>query len=256
MCGPSDENASAGIESLPHPSEWPSRPVYLAADERVNVDGYGDNKQPLPLNKVIDFETNLFKGRFFLRLRHVKPRDVQDDIENHTAFFDGKKRFYQLVIQGQFKVDNLTFADVVCGAVYERQLKGVPHGIMGKLLKRLIEAASPGMIFDIFDDKQPKILSPLGRCQTMSVDLPGEEPTNFDNISENTILLGNFASKEERKKKLTKLLTASEIRIDMRHMYTFETYDDIVDFGTFHQHVKGGYIADLVLSLDGQSVSD
>lgn len=99
------------------------------------------------------------------------------------------------------------------------------------------------------------MLSPLGRCQTISVDLPGKEPVDFDNITENTRLLGDFTSKEERKRKLTKPRTASEFRIDSRYIYTFETYDHMMDFGTFRQHIKNGYMVDLVPSLNGQSLS-
>ncbi|KAL7526548.1 hypothetical protein ACHAXR_001535 [Thalassiosira sp. AJA248-18] len=250
MCAPT---CATDIDALPHPSKWPHRPIYLVADDRVKVNGF-EAGQPLPLGKHVDFETDLFKGRFFLRLRHVKPHD--EDSDKSAAYFDGKKRFYQLVIQGKFKDGNLTFSDVVVGDVYERQLKGVPHGKLGRLMKRFVESISPGIIFDIFDDKQPKVLAPLGGCQTVSVDLPGQEPSNFDNLSENTTLLfGRFASKEERKNILSRPRTAAQYKVDTEHIYTFESYDHTMDFGTFHQHFYRGFKVDLVPSLDGQSLS-
>jgi len=238
--------------TLPRPSEWPHRPIFLAADDRIDVIGHKAG-QPLPIGRPISFETEFFKGRFYLRLRHVKTEN--DEPTEHAAYFDGKKRFYQLVIQGQFKDDNLTFNDVVLGDVYERPLKGIPHGRTGRLIKRFVESLSPGIIFDIFDDKQPKVLAPVGGCQTLSVDLLGQEPLDFDNLCENTKLLGDFSSKEERKKVLSKPKTSVQYKIDSGLVYTFEAYDHTFDFGTFHQHLYGGIKIDLVPILDGQSVS-
>lgn len=240
------------MDALPHPSKWPHRPVYLVADDRVELDGY-NSEGSLPLGKAIDFETDMFKGRFYLRLCHAKPHP--DDAEKHAAYFDGVKRFYQFVIQGQFKEEGLTLSDIVMGDVYERKLKGVPHGMTGKLLKKFVEALTPGIIFDIFDDKQPKVLAPMGGCQTMSVNLPREEPTDFDKIEENTALLGKFASKEERAKILSKPKTAAGYEINTGHVYTLEAYDHTMDFGTFHQHFGSYATVDLIPSLDGQTLS-
>ena len=254
MCGPT-ASRTVDIDALPHPSEWPNRPIFLGADDRVvKVNGY-DIGQSLPLGKAIEFETDLFKGCFYLRLESITPDD-ENDLEMHTAYFNGRKRFYQFVIQGQFKENNLTFEDVVFGDFYDRPLKGIPHGRLGKLLKKFMEAISPGIIFDIFDDKQPKVLAPLGSHQTISVDLPGQQPTDFENIIENTTLLGNFGSREERRKILSKPKYAQKYPISTEHVYTIEGYDHTMDFGTFHQVFIGGIKKqDLVPSLDGQALS-
>ena len=209
MCAPTAaEDSRSG---LPHPSTWPHRPVYLTADDRVHVSGC-EAGQSLPLGTAIEFESDIFKGIFFLRLRGIKPGT---SATSQAAYFDGKKRFYQLVVQGQFKDDRLTFADIVLGDVYQRRLKYIPHGRTGRLVRRFVEAMSPGIIFDIFSD-QPKVLAPVGGCQTVSVDLPGEEPKNFDTIEENTELLGEFSSKNERRKVLSRPTTA-EAMVRLRH---------------------------------------
>lgn len=222
---------------LPHPSKWNNRPIFLSADDRVKVKNYGAG-QSLPLNKPIAFETELFVGTFFLRLKNVKPEIGDPNAKKHTSYFGGgRKRLYQLVIQGRFKESKLTFADIVIGDVYKRPLKGLPTGKLGYLIKRFVEGVSPGIMFDIFDSKMPKVLAPMGGCQTLSVDLPGEEPTDFDNLEENTSLLGKFRSKDERKKFLSKLKTAEGYRISPNHVYTFEMYDDMMDFGEFRQQV-------------------
>lgn len=236
-------------DALPHPSEWPNRPVYLAADDGVELNGRNSGVEPLPLGKPVAFETDTFKGLFYLRLRAIP-----DDSKKHAAYFDATKRFYQFVVQGQFKEEGLDLSDIVLGDVYERKLKRVPHGHVGRMVKNFYEAMSPGMIFDIFDDKQPKVLAPMGGCQTMRVDLPGQEPADFDNLQENTALLGKFGSREERRKVLSKPETAAEYKINTSHVYTMESYDDKMDFGTFHQHM--GYTTiDMVPILDGQCLS-
>lgn len=162
------------------------------ADDGVQTshDGKG-----LPFGESISFETDSFKGKFFLRLRNGNG-------VSHSPYFDGKTCLYQLVIQGQFKIDSLTFADLMLGDIYDRPLKGVPsrRSMMGKMIKRFVEGMSPGVIFDIFHDKQPMVLAPIGSCQTMTVDLPGDEPSDFDEIKESTALLGYFGSGDRRRK--------------------------------------------------------
>lgn len=217
------------------------------ADDGVQTshDGKG-----LPFGESISFETDSFKGKFFLRLRNGNG-------VSHSPYFDGKTCLYQLVIQGQFKIDSLTFADLMLGDIYDRPLKGVPsrRSMMGKMIKRFVEGMSPGVIFDIFHDKQPMVLAPIGSCQTMTVDLPGDEPSDFDEIKESTALLGYFGSGDRRRKILSKPTSAAEFKINKDHVYTFEILDHTMDFGTFHQHLMGGMKVDLIPSLDGQSVS-
>lgn len=251
MCGPTP--AKDLTASLPHPNEWPHKPVCLIAGEQVGLNDH-EPDQPLPLGKKIEFETDMFKGSFFLRLKHVDP--LNEVAENHEAYFGGKKRFYQVVIQGQFKEEGLAFSDIVLGDVYERPFKMNPmaRGKAGKIFIRFMEALSPGIIFDIFDDK-PKVLAPIGGCQTLCVDLPGQEPTNFDNLVENSSLLGEFGSSDKRRKKLSKPKIAKDYKINTGHVYTFEAYDHSMDFGSFHQTVMGGLKIDLVPSLNGQSMA-
>lgn len=243
------------LPSLPDPSKWPTRPIYLVAEDGVKVNSYDD--MALPLGKMIDFETDFFKGSFFLRLRDINPHiDDPEKYAEHSAYFDGKKRLYQLVIQGRFKDDNLMFSDVVLGDVYDKPMKGVPTGRTFRLIKKFVEAITPGMIFDIGNEVQPKVLAPIGGAQTLSVDLPGEEPSDFGNIIESTNLLGKFDSTGKRRKRLCNPKTAAEYKINTQHVYTFEVYDHTMDFGNFYQHLMFGLTKiDLVPSLDGQSLS-
>ncbi len=229
------------------PPQW-QNPVYLTADDGVQTSHDG---KALPFGESISFETDHFKGKFFLRLRN----DVTAVAS--SPYFDGKRRLYQLVIQGQFKMDDIALSDIVLGQVYDRSLKGVPSGrsMMGKMIKRFVEGISPGVIFDIFHEKQPMVLAPIGSCQTMRVDIPGEEPSDFDEIKESTALLGYLGSGDRRRKILSKPTSAAEFKINKDHVYTFEILDHIMDYETFHQHLMGGMKVDLIPSLDGQNAS-
>lgn len=214
-----------------------------------------DAGQALPLGVPVEFETDMFIGRILCRIRDSKPRE--EDSERHAAYFEGKKRFYHAVVQGQFKDENLTFSDLVFGEVYSKPLKGVPRGVMGKLYKKVNEAMCPGAVFDL-DSDTPTVLAPAGGCQKMSIDLPGQEPdiAELDSVVENTALLGEvFESEAKRRKYLSKPSNAAKYKINTEQVYTFEVYDHTMNYGTFHQHMGAGFKIDMVPSLNGQAMS-
>lgn len=257
MCrGPMASVRASDMAVFPHPSTWPTRPVYLVAEDGVDIDALEDGA-PLPLGRRVRFETPAFSGTFFLRLRDNNPHPVGSFEHNaHVAYFAGRKRLYQLVVQGRFKERGLAFSDVVLGDVYDRPMKGVPSGRLFRAIKKVVESITPGMVFDIGDRRRPKVLAPIGGAQTMRVDLPGQEPAEYSNIVESTGLLGAFDSAEERRKRLGNPTTARQYRIDPGHVYTFEVYDSTMDFGNYYQHIMMGLTKiDLVRSLDGQSLS-
>jgi len=217
------------------------------------VKGDSDRRH-LPLGRKIEFETDFFKGYYYFRLRNIKPKD--DDAKGHESYFQGKKRFYQLVVQGRFKdcMNNLTFADLFTGDVYEKPLEGLPRGVFYRAFKRFMESLEHGLVFDAGAEK-PKVLAPIGGCQTLRVDLPGQEPSDFEHLVEDTALLGSFGSVKERKKALSKPETARGYKIDPNYVYTAEVYDHTTDYATFNQYLGGKVKVDLVPSLAGQNLS-
>ena len=93
------------------------------------------------------------------------------------------------------------------------------------------------------------------RNSLATMDPPGREPADYGDLAESTGLLSAFGSPEKRWKSLGDPRTASKYRIDPRHVYTFEVYDEAMDFGNYYQHIMMGMTKiDLVNSLDGQSV--
>ncbi|EJK66581.1 hypothetical protein THAOC_12491 [Thalassiosira oceanica] len=228
----------------------PAAATVVSAGDGVAIEGFPPEK--IPLGEKVPFDTEVFQGVFYLRLRNAP--SPNEDVDRHSAYFDGKKRFFQCVVQGRFKRSGMNFSDIVLGGVFEKKMKGMPPAALFRAIRAFLETISPGIVFDIAADR-PKVLSPLGACQTMSVDLPGDEPTDFNNIVENNALLGTFASAGKRRKMLSKPKTAKGYKIDTDHVYTIECYDDTMDLATFHQVLFGGKMkVDLMPVLDGQSM--
>jgi hypothetical protein len=76
------------------------RPAYhFCAHPDVKTAAY-EAGEPLPLGVPIEFETDLFRGNFFCRLKPIGPHP---DDTGHKEYFEGKKRLYQVIVQGQFK---------------------------------------------------------------------------------------------------------------------------------------------------------
>lgn len=239
-------------------SEWPHHPVYFCSHPEVQTKDYKPG-EPLPLGAPVEFETDLFKGRIFVRLRPIESHP--DDLKHHAMYFEGKKRFWQLIVQGQFK-EELRMSDIKFGDFYEKPLRNLPRGILMKIMQRFIEAISPGVIMDVASDK-PKVLNAFGSAQIMRIDLPGNEPEItgvIGNVQEDTsLILGpEFASPkstQKRRKYLSHPKNAIKYRVSPEHVYTMELYDHTTNFGTYHQHALGNIKLDMVHSMNGQSLA-
>mmetsp|Transcript_29968 Transcript_29968/g.72389 ORF Transcript_29968/g.72389 Transcript_29968/m.72389 type:complete len:293 (+) Transcript_29968:112-990(+) len=259
MCNPTSKcTETVTASSLPDPSEWINRPLYITAGKGMQAsssDGTkADATSSLPLGEKIAFETDLFVGIFYLRLRDLTAPYANDaaQMSSHTAYFDGKKRFYQMVVQGKFKADDLTFADLCIGDVYDKPFVGVPKGRAMKLYEKFMETLSPGLIMDMTGDN-PTVLAPAGSAQTLRADAEGDEPTDFDALVDHLELIGDFGTK--RKKKLSNPKTARLYDVDPAYVYTFECYDHSMDFLNYSQVVFLGKKIDLLPSLNGQTMS-
>lgn len=249
----------SGPPPLKDTNEWPNGPAYLCAHPEVRTKDY-EPGEALPLGAPVHFESDLFKGSVFLRLR---PNETNpDDKAAHTAYFHKKKRLWQVVVQGQFK-EEIDLSDLLLGDFYEKPMVGIPKGSIMKVYQKFMEAISPGIVMDMISDK-PKILTPFGaNTQTMRVDLPGNEPeitAAAGNMQEDaSLLLGKeFSSKtssKSRRKYLSKPKNSSKYKVNPAHVYTFEMYDHSMNFGTYHQHVFGNYKIDMVDSMNGQALA-
>jgi len=216
--------------TIPHFDQWRHRPVFLKASEDTKVSGIADN-ETLPLGVPFEFETPLFKGRMLVRLRHAN----SDDSEKHENYFSGRKRIMQTVVQGKFKKP-VSMAELYVGSVFREPIRLVPPPSVLGLMQALISRTAPGVLLDLAS-KQPKVVNLFaGSAQTMSIDVPGEEPDmTAVEIPEN---LGNrlgkvFKSTKHRKRVLSTPKKAERYQFDTEHVYTLHTYDDTMDYGNY-----------------------
>jgi hypothetical protein len=212
------------------------------------------NSTSLPLNTVIPFETQHFKGKIFFRIRKR-----QEDDEYFLK--DGRQRLYQVVVQGQFTTP-VKFSDVYIGAKYDRPFEGIPlrDSFLLQKIQHFIQRINPGMIFDISANR-PKIMTPIGSCQKFSINEPGREPDLLSDdclrngITENTTMIGSFTSIQERRTQLSDPDQAKNYQFDPSLVYTFEIYDHTINFATYKQHFSKFVKIDLSNKLNGQPLS-
>jgi hypothetical protein len=209
------------IQELPTAASWHHRPVFFATGDKTTT---SCDSQQLPIDEQVDFEGELFKGRILMRIRGASNT-------NSNAYFKGKKRTKQIVIQGRFK-ERISCGDVWFGDSYEKPLN--MHSVARfavPIVKRLV----PGIVMDIASEK-PRIMVLLGsESRTLAIDNPGEEPDLKGDLLEDchTERLGRFKSTKHRRNVLRKPAKASKYFFDPKYVYTFQLYDDIIDISDF-----------------------
>lgn len=223
--------AATKKDAIPGVKHWPHRPIYLKASGETEVFGIPED-EALPLGVPFEFETPLFKGSMLVRLRNAKT----DDPEKHDAYFQGRNRVMQTVVQGRFK-KAVNMADVFVGSIFKEPMHLVPPPFFMRLLNALFQRVAPGAILD-FASKTPKVVTLYaGTAQTISVDAPGQEPDMtavelFENVS---LSFGDkFKSIKERKRKLSAPHKAAKYHFDTENVYTLQIYDDSMDYGTYN----------------------
>jgi Protein of unknown function (DUF1769) len=268
------------VGALPDPSCWPNGSVYIHAHRETVIktpDATHDQDNvttttttlssppphppPVPLGTVVEFESSLFVGRMILRLKNITQ---SDNPEGDRAYFDGRKRVTQFVVQGQFK-QALNMGDVYDGNQYEKPFDNVPK-IAESIMKKAMARIAPGMIMDLTSARPRVLVIQASSAQTMSINVPGDEPdiTSRDLMENTTLLNGSddgktdfltFASAAARKKYFSKPKNASKHAYDPNLVYTFEGYQDIIDLGTYQIHLPMGFNVDLAKSMNGQPLS-
>lgn len=240
--------------------DWPNRPAYLCAHPKVHTMEY-EVSDALPLGIPIEFESELFKGKIFIRLRPIESH--AESKADHSAYFDGNKKFWQCTVQGQFK-EQLNMSDIMVGDFYDKPMN-MPRGIVGgsfmKAYQKAMEILYPGLVMDFISD-EPKLLAPFGGVQIMRIDLPENQPnitSVIGGLQEDTSLLlgekfSTSCSAQKRKKYLSRPKDSSKYTVNPDHVYTFEMYDHSMCFGSYYQHIMGTKI-DLVKSMNAQPLA-
>ena len=156
---------------------WPHRPLFIKADPAgcggtLTVTGIDNNNDPCPIGKPFEFESELFKGKMFIRIRDLET-SAHPNLDKE--YFDGRKRNHQIVAQGQFKKE-IAANNIVHGAEFKLPLKLAPPAWLETLICKLFHKLSPGIRVK-FSGKSPFFLVNLpSSAQTLRADAKGSEP--------------------------------------------------------------------------------
>ena len=263
---------------LPAPETWPHRPLFLCADNDVlkvakedkgSDDACDDTEQTasLPIGTPFRIENDIFGGKVMVRIRNLHGDD---------AYFEGRKRKVQTVIQGQFK-KKISMDKVVAMQKFHKPLRTTRTA---RFLIRGAEAfltmLNPGVKIDLLAD-EPQLVSLLaGYTQVLRADRPGSEPSiDHPSLQEDTSLLFGVSSKsapssvaakktrapishvtrEKRRKLLSHPDSAAEHFFDTDLVYTFEMYEDLTDYVNFETDLGALGKCDIAAALGGQPYS-
>jgi Protein of unknown function (DUF1769) len=191
----------------------------------------------VPLGIPFAFESDLFHGKILIRLRTCKSQDPVA----HDAYFRGRQRVMQLVLQGKFR-RAINGGDLYCGGVFPRALRWPPPPFFQKLLNSLFHRIAPGAIVDLNGD-QPRVLSLLiGAAQTIHMAATEQEvpditavdlPDNMHEKYSGCLDWKCFKTIADRRRKLSLPTHARQLDFDTDHVYTIQSYDNHIDYGSF-----------------------
>ena len=173
------------------PEKWPQRPILLrpSPESGMKIRGirysssYSYLSLPgtgycggctLPINNglekagkclVIDFESKLFIGTAMLRIKNVcdalnnQSDDTTEDSKANN-YFDNRKRTFQGIVRGRFKVPNIPISECITGQIFNHPAGHLPPRIISKGAISIISHLAPQLQARLEGDC-PRFLSPL-----------------------------------------------------------------------------------------------
>uniref|UniRef100_A0A7S4AQ72 Domain of unknown function at the cortex 1 domain-containing protein n=1 Tax=Pseudo-nitzschia australis TaxID=44445 RepID=A0A7S4AQ72_9STRA len=194
---------------------------------------------------VIDFESDLFEGTLFLRLRYTDGT-TPEPYDDSKGYFAGVNRRYQASIRGRFK-KVLPFTELHNGFRLQRQFGKLPSKWVLKSTLKVVSFFAPQLDIKLEGLDKPYSITPLGSAPqcividdpdaTNSLDGKTEEPAEAHRS-----LLGvplkaetSLQRAKMRKKAFDKLYVqkSSEIVTDPTKIYTFEFLQHMLNFQDF-----------------------
>lgn len=249
----STNNVTENTE-LPPVDSWPHRPLFLQGDKETILPGLKSPNHPCPVGVPFEFETELFKGRALIRFRDL---ETSNNPTHDKAYFQGRKRQSQFIIQGQFK-QPIKVSDVVTGREFEKPLKVAPPPFVSRIIRKVLGRVAPSVELDL-SSETPKVTANFaGSVQALRADVPGTEPdiTSVDDIQEDTSMFHDAEYKDgmsvqKRKRLFSDPHKASRHSFDTETVYTFNNYDDSFNYVNYSIDLKI-FRFDMTSTLDGQ----
>lgn len=221
----------------PAPKDWPHRPVLVCAntDAHPDLQVSGHGAGPLPIGKPFPFSSDLFEGTCLIRLRDVPSDNPAAD----AAYFQGRKRCFQVIIQGRFR-EVLKVSEVLTGHEFSRPLRALPPAVLLRTASAFIRRLAPGSDIKL-QERRPSAMAVLAATtQILSADAPGSEPDiTCLQIEENASLLLGATMGEggvppaRRKRHLANPARAARYSFDTDTVYTFDFFQHILDAATY-----------------------
>jgi hypothetical protein len=162
----------------------------------------------VPFNSEVPiaFETSLFVGTCVLRFRGLPAppwmsAERRDRIEaTLNKYFKGKKRRFQVVVQGRFKRECPAHV-LVSGHEFFKPLANVPGKSIIRAITRAMKTLSVTLRLNNLLGARPHAYSSLiASAQTLRVDKRGDEPDILEPIEEHTTRLGGIFAAPHRRR--------------------------------------------------------
>ena len=210
-------------------SSWRTRPFMLrmGCGQQAGVHlGFND------VNSVFPFETELFVGKVYVRVRGLPGEP--------TEYFAGRKRQMSTVVQGRIKT-SVRMCDLSTGFEFDHPILHLPARAMLRMAISFFKSIAPGLMLDLVGER-PFIISPLFHAvQRLHIASPGDEPDITVPFAEETTLLGGaFAESNipwQQRKKMFHSRSGPpgrcEYALDPSHVVTMEFYEDKLVPATF-----------------------
>jgi hypothetical protein len=255
-------NTTKQVSELPPTRTWPHHPLFV----KSNPDACGgtlivkglEKDDPCPIGVPFEFESELFKGKLLFRVRDLP---TSADHSSDSQYFRRRNNHNQFIIQGRFKKE-IKASNVVYGGEFKRPLKRAPPAWLEGLMSKIFSTINSGIQFRLSANTPSALVSLPGSVQVVRADPPGFEPdiTSFD-LEENNSAFGlNYTSgrtdlspvdSKSRKKFFSNLKKSKDVVFDTDTVYTFEHYDDIMDYKNYVMDL-GVYKFDMSKVLDAE----
>lgn len=192
------------------PEKWPQRPILLrpSPESGMRIRGirYSSSNSYLPLPGtgycggctlpinngleepgkclVIDFESKLFIGTAMLRIKNVcdalSSNNNSDIDETKANYFDDRKRTFQGIVRGRFKVPNIPISECITGQIFNHPAGNLPPRIISKGAISIISHLAPQLQARLEGDC-PRFLSPLASTAQTVIKRNLEEGEKYNN---------------------------------------------------------------------------
>lgn len=219
------------------------------------IDGCTDTSKPVPINTKdpITLDSPLFQGTISVQIRGLQSTD--------NKYFNGKKRFTHLVMQGRFKHD-VKASDLWTGHEWFQISDLVPTSFvsigytaaakMFSSTTRVCPSTSNGQIAGFLNPV-------LASCQLVHVARPGEEPDVWEATEDMRLLSPELADKngsplpaEKRRRWFDNPANAERVLLSKDYVYTWHIWQHWCNIASYRLQLSSFFSVDLCQFSEGQ----